>query len=199
MKNESGGHVLYKDVQDDRGPDLSRGSSRFPLIPPSVSLDGGISFRGSGESSLLERDTFGTGRGGAPEVAAMMRHGMKGAALEGNMSIQLALPYPGSSKGGTQHRMEVANSEWLRAPGSSGDHPRGRGGAVSRRPRHPRPSGRTRPGHPRGLLAIDRYSKTGGYFVEYPEDIKLLGRAVSTAGVSISATPCSAAPAGTTR
>ncbi len=31
-----------------------------------------------------------------------------------------------------------------------------------------------------GLLAIDRYSKTAGYFTEYPEDIKLLGVSFNT-------------------
>lgn len=31
-----------------------------------------------------------------------------------------------------------------------------------------------------GLLAIDRYSKTAGYFVEYPEDIHLLGVSFNT-------------------
>ena len=73
--------------------------------PKSRKRRGGLSF---GALQDIPRDARGDplGRLLRRTGPAMMRHGMTGVALEGNMSLQIALPHPESSKGGIPHRME---------------------------------------------------------------------------------------------
>ena len=103
---------------------------------------------------------------------AMMRHGMTSAAPPGNMSLQVAAGR-GSISGITGRRHSAPNGGSESVSGSAQREAPAITLGVEEElflvdPVHPRPTGRTRPGHPRGLREQARPSQGGARIPSRP-------------------------------